>query len=86
LQKKYKVVYESGSTGYGWEESFDTIKEVEYCISDLKNTYTAYVKVYDYELNDYIFYKKALTFNYDIDLIFKNNKRDLRTSTRLVKS
>jgi hypothetical protein len=83
-KKKYKVSYESGATGYGWDESFDTIRQVELCITDLKSTYTANVTVFDYELGDFIFYKKALTFNFDIDFIFKNRKRDLRTKTRLI--
>lgn len=81
--QKYKVSYTSGATGYGWEESFDTIQEVEFCIAELKENYTAYVYVFDYELGDFIFYKYPLTFKFDIDFIFTNNKRDLRTTTRM---
>lgn len=83
MRKKYSVSYVSGATGFGWDEELDTIKEVEYCIVDFKDIYTAEVTVFDRELGDFVFYKRALTHDYDTDYIFKNVKRDLRTKTRL---
>lgn len=84
--KKYSVNYTSGATGYGWQEDLDTITEVEYCIQEYKDIYTAQVSVFDRELGDYVFCKNALAHEYNTDFIFTNRNRDLRTSTRLVKS
>ena len=80
-QKKYSVSYASGATGFGWETEFDTIKEVEECIDDIWRVYSAMVTVYDYELHDFILYKRCLQHKPDKDMLH-TWKRDLRTKTR----
>lgn len=86
MPKKYSVSYTSGATGYGWEEDCDTIDQAIALVGDKKDNYTAQVSVYDRQLHDFIFYKFCLTYNFDTDMIFKNRKRDLRTTTRLLKA
>jgi len=78
--KKYEILYISGATGFGWEHACDSINEVESMIEEIKNIHTAMVTVYDNILNDFIFYKHALS-KPDIDFLHDYN-RDLRTTTR----
>jgi len=81
--KKYAVSYTSGATGYGWDKTFDTIEQVEYCIEELVHEKTAEVTVFDRAFGDFIFWKDVLTYDFYIDFIFKNRDRDLRTKTRM---
>lgn len=77
---KYEIGYCSGATGYGWEDACDTIEEVEEIISEIRETRTAMVTVFDNNLGNFIFYKRALS-EPETDMIY-SFKRDLRTTTR----
>lgn len=77
---KYSISYTSGATGYGWDHECETITEVERIISDLRKEITAAISVFDKQLNDFIFWKRALCPP-DKDMIW-NGKRDLRTVNR----
>lgn len=77
---KYSIGYCSGATGFGWEDACDTIEEVEQVIFDIRTTHTAMVTVFDNNLGDFIFYKRALS-EPETDMIH-SYKRDLRTATR----
>ncbi len=77
---KYEVVYVSGATGFGWTEYANNIKKVEWLLEGIATTHTAQVRVWDNELEDFIFYKRALS-SPEVDLIH-NSRRDLRTKTR----
>ena len=78
---KNTVTYVSGATGFGWTEYANTIKEVEWLLQGIATKHTAQVSVWDNELEDFIFYKRALA-EPETDLIH-NSRRDLRTKTRM---
>ena len=79
--KKYNVSYCSGATGYGWEEEYDRLDEFEGFVNQMRKEYTASVEVYDYQLEDFIFWKNVLTLEPDIDMLH-DVCRDMRTKTR----
>lgn len=81
--KKYGMDYCSGATGYGWSQEYDRLDEFEDFINEMRNEYTAAVRVYDYKLGDFIFWKDCLTFKPDIDLLH-SPVRDMRTRSRKV--
>lgn len=82
--KKYCVDYCSGATGYGWSEEHDRLDEFEDFINDMRKEFTAAVRVYDYQLGEFIFWKDTLTFEPRIDML-RCAVRDMRTKTRKVK-
>ena len=82
--KKYCLSYCSGATGYGWEEEYDRLDEFEDYIDEKRHDYTASVRVFDYQLGEFIFYKRTLTFEPEVDL-FRSGSRDFRTKTRKYK-
>lgn len=78
---KYTVDYTSGATGYGWTREYDCLDEFEYFINEKRNDYTAKVTVWDNELQCFIFWKRALSWNCETDML-KSTDRDCRTTTR----
>lgn len=82
--KKYCVEYCSGATGYGWSEEYDSLDEFEYLVNEMRHDVTAAVWVYDYKLGEYIFIKRTLTYEPEVDL-FRSGSRDFRTKTRKCK-
>lgn len=82
--KKYCVMYCSGATGFGWEEEFDRLSDFEDFVDQMRTEYTASVKVWDYQLERFIFWKNVLTIEPSIDLL-GDLFRDMRTSTRRMK-
>jgi hypothetical protein len=81
--KKYTVTYISGATGYGWSQQYDRLDEFEDFIDEMRNEYTAAVRVWDEDLNRFIFWKKALSTP-SIDML-ADMMRDMRTATRKTK-
>ena len=79
--KKYSVDYCSGATGYGWTQEYDRLDEFEDFIDHLRHEVTAAVWVYDYQLGDFIFIKRTLTFEPEKDMLH-DTFRDMRTKTR----
>lgn len=84
-EKKYIVSYQSGATGYGWEEKHDRLEQFEAFIDEMRHEYTACVTVWDNKLEDFIFWKDALCRTPKIDKLH-SLVRDMRTKTREVKS
>ncbi len=84
MPKKYSVSYTSGATGFGWNKEYERLEEFEDFINEKRKDYTAKVTVFDNTLKDFIFWKKALTFNTEVDLLHEYG-RDMRTTTRKVK-
>lgn len=82
--KKYSVSYCSGATCFGWTEEHDRLDEFEDFIDEMRNEYTASVRVFDYSLGEFIFYKRALSFEPEEDLLH-DLFRDMRTTTRKMK-
>lgn len=80
-EKKYTIWYTSGATGYGWKDECDRLDEFESFIDEMRNDYTAAVHVYDKTLDDFIFWKDALCYKPDIDMLHSPN-RDMRTKNR----
>ncbi len=81
--KKYTVTYVSGATGYGWSQQYDRLDEFEDFIDEMRNEYTAAVRVWDEDLKRFIFWKKALSTP-SIDML-ADMMRDMRTATRKTK-
>lgn len=79
--KKYLVSYTSGSTGYGWDKECDTIEEVENTLDGLTHEYTAALRVWDNDIQDFIYWKDVLTYEPTINIL-GDGMRDLRTTTR----
>lgn len=79
--KKYSVTYVAGSTGYGWEHEYDKIEEFEDFVDEIRKEYTASLTVWDNEIQEFIFWKKCLTYKCKIDMLH-SYARDLRTTTR----
>lgn len=79
--KKYTVDYYSGATGYGWSREYDRLDEFESFINQMRHEVTACVSVWDNYLQDFIFYKRALCYEPETDLLRSTN-RDLRTKDR----
>lgn len=82
--KKYAVDYCSGATGFGWSQEYDRLDEFESFINEMRTEYTASVRVYDRDLEDFVFWKDCLTYTPKIDLL-GNCLRDMRTKTRNMK-
>lgn len=83
--KKYSVDYCSGATGYGWSEKYDRLDEFEDFIDEMRNEYTAAVRVFDYDLGDFIFWKRTLSYKPEIDMLH-DLFRDMRTTNRRMKN
>lgn len=79
--KKYTISYTSGATGYGWIAHHDRLDEFESFIDEMRHEYTARIHVYDNELKDFIFYKRALSYEPETDML-KSIDRDMRTKDR----
>lgn len=80
---KYKVVYTTQTCVD--VNHYNTIKEVKRYLNCIDDKYYPEVSVWDNELNDFIYFKFALSSKPETDLIFTNPKSDLRTKTRLKK-
>ena len=79
--KKYTVYYASAPTGYGWTREFDRIDEFEDIVDDARRDCTRSVSVQDNELGKELFFKRAMTYKIEIDML-SGIERDLRTTTR----
>ena len=79
--KKYSVEYCSGATGYGWDIEYDRLDEFEDFINEMRYEYTASVRVYDYTLEKFIYWKNCLAYKPSIDML-SDIFRDMRTKTR----
>jgi len=82
--KKYNVNWNASPSSYGiaHNQKCDTIQQVIYEIEEYWNKYQAVVSVYDNVLDDYVFLKNIGSCTPEIDFIFTNYSRDLRTTTR----
>lgn len=80
---KYIVTYSSAASGYGWKKEYDRLDEFEDFINESRRDAMAYIKVYDTELNRFIFWKEY-GFKPYIDMLADAN-RDMRTTTRKAK-
>ena len=69
MARKYSVTYASGATGF------------EYFVDEIRHEYTACLRVWDNELEDFIFWKDCLSSKCKIDMLHAYG-RDLRTTTR----
>jgi hypothetical protein len=83
--KKYTVDYTSAPTGYGWTQEFDRIDEFEDTVDDARRDCTRALYIWDNELGKHIFYKRAMTYKIEVDML-SGIERDLRTTTRKRKS
>ena len=83
-KKKYSVSYTSGATGFGWRQEYDRLDEFEEFINEKRKDYTADVSVWDETLQDFIFWKKALTYEPTVDML-ADYSRDMRTVDRKFK-
>ena len=81
MAKKYSVEYQSGATGYGWTDDFDTLAEVERFVDYMRREYSVHLRVWDYGISDFIFWKRAYRSEPEIDLL-RDSRRDFRTKTR----
>ena len=81
MARKYSVTYASGATGFGWEHEHDRIDEFECFVDEIRHEYTACLRVWDNELEDFIFWKDCLSSKCKIDMLHAYG-RDLRTTTR----
>lgn len=79
--KKYQISYCSGATGYGWTHESDRLEEIEPFVDEKRTDYSARVTVWDNSINDFIFYKRALTYTPETDDLSRFD-RDYRTKTR----
>lgn len=84
MAKKYAVSYVAGATGYGWEEEFDRLDEFEGFVDEMRHEASAYVIVWDNEIQKFIFWKECLTCKIKIDMLH-DSSRDMRTKTRTKK-
>ena len=82
--KKYSVDYVSGATGYGWSIEYNRLDEFEGFINEMRHEYTAAVRVWDYSLKQFIFWKDCLEWKPSIDLLH-SVVRDMRTTDRKIK-
>ena len=82
--KKYSVSYCSAPTGYGWTQEYDRVSEFESFVDEMRREPTADLSVYDNDLGDFIFWKRAMRYDPDIDML-RSSCRDLRTKTRKMK-
>lgn len=78
--KKYSVEYRSGATGFEWKEEYDRLDEFEDFVDEMRGEYTAFVSVFDYSRRKFIFFKKALTYKPEKDMLGAL-LRDMRTTT-----
>lgn len=81
---KYSVEYCSAPTGYGWRQEYDRISEFERFVNQMRREPTADISVWDNELGDFVFWKRAFRYEPDIDMLH-SVCRDLRTKTRKMK-
>ena len=81
--QKYQVSYYSITTGYGWQDEFDRLADVESIIDEMRRKPSASVDVWDSELQEFIFSKDAFC-KPDIDML-RCQFRDMRTKNRKMK-
>lgn len=81
MAKKYVVDYVSGSTGYGWQHEYDRLDEFEDFVERMIHNYTASVRVWDNDIQKFIFWKDCLNYKPSIDMLH-DYFRDMRTNTR----
>ena len=77
----YLVEYELGSTGFEGAFTSDCIDDVKRYIAEIKNDFSSAISVFSRKHNDFIFWKNCLSLKAEIDLIFTNYHKDLRTKT-----
>ena len=65
---RYELRYCSGATGYGWRKRVRSIAEVKKFIREF-NSLTNRVEVWDSTRRDYIYFKRALDFYPETNLI-----------------
>ena len=78
---KYNVVYVNGPTGFGWDEDFERLDEVEEIVNYYYSNYSTAIHVFDYVQDKFIFWKDVLTYKPSIDDLHRSD-RDYRTKTR----
>jgi len=64
---RYEMSYTSGATGYGWEKETDNRDEAVYTAREFSKSYTAYFDVWDNVNQEFIYLKRVLTFEPEID-------------------
>lgn len=67
-KERYEIDYRSGATGYGWSKETDDLLEVLRTIEALYH-YTTYISVWDNVKRDFVFRKRVLKYNPDINTI-----------------
>lgn len=72
--KKYTVSYASAPTGYGWIREFDSINDFEYIINNARKDCTLSLSVRDNEIGKEIFFKRAMTYKIEIDMLSESKE------------
>ena len=67
-KKRYSITYVSGATGYGWEHETNSMREVKQIIKSMFN-YTSALDVYDREADKFIYWKRVLSYDPEINEI-----------------
>lgn len=81
---RYSVSYCSGATGYGWDAEYDRLDQFEDFINEMRDEITAAVRVWDNRREEFIFWKRALDWKPEIDMLH-DVMRDMRTKTGQMK-
>lgn len=63
---RYSIEY-SSTTGYGWTEKSNTLKDYKGFIEEMRNNYYTHLTIWDSKKKDFIFWKRALQRKPDID-------------------
>lgn len=82
MQKKtYEIEVVIGCTGGGFREKTNNLKEVEEIVNEYRRDPINQIIVWDEKIQDFIFWKDALSYYPDIDMLHKIN-RDFRYKER----
>lgn len=78
-RKRYCVGYVSGATGYNWISYHDHLKDAErITMETVEDVPNAEVTLFDYERGEFLYFKRALDYKPEIDLLH-DIARDFRT-------
>lgn len=81
MKKMYKVSVVIGCTGGGFEYETNHLKEVEETIAEYRKDRINAIWVWDEKLQDHIYWKRALCFEPEVNLLGSLN-RDFRFKER----
>ena len=68
-KKRYTINY-SSTTGYGWKETSNSLSDYTSLIKMARNRdYYMHLVIWDDKKKDFVFWKRALQYTPDIDLL-----------------